>query len=163
MAWTSDLRFFSGYDESDPRPPALRTLDLARAAPVRATTGSGRALARHAGSRPDGRRADDVHQGLVRRLFGAVDATPLLVGARSLKTGQEIERIRLANEIAAAAMEHVRGLIRPGMTESAGRRRVAGFVHGEGTGWGGRSSSPSVLARLAGPGIRTFTATSTGR
>ena len=30
MAWTSDVRFFAGYAETDPRPPGLRTLDLAR-------------------------------------------------------------------------------------------------------------------------------------
>ena len=40
---------------------------------------------------------------------GAVDATPLLVEARARKTPQEIERMRLANEIAAAAIYHVRG------------------------------------------------------
>ena len=39
----------------------------------------------------------------------AVDGTPLLVEARSVKSAQEVERIRLANEISAAAMEHVRG------------------------------------------------------
>ena len=31
----------------------------------------------------------------------AADATPLLARARAIKTGQEIERMRLANEIAA--------------------------------------------------------------
>ena len=30
MSWTSELRLFRGYDESDPRPPGLRALDLAR-------------------------------------------------------------------------------------------------------------------------------------
>jgi Xaa-Pro aminopeptidase len=30
MSWTSDVRLFHGYDESDPRPPGLRALDLAR-------------------------------------------------------------------------------------------------------------------------------------
>ena len=29
-AWTSEVRLFHGYDESDPRPPGLRALDLAR-------------------------------------------------------------------------------------------------------------------------------------
>ena len=29
-AWTSEVRLFRGYDESDPRPPGLRALDLAR-------------------------------------------------------------------------------------------------------------------------------------
>ncbi len=31
----------------------------------------------------------------------AVDATPLLAAARAIKTAQEIERMRLANEICA--------------------------------------------------------------
>src|SRR5262252_2494362 len=31
-AWTDDVRYLRGYDESDPRPPQARTLDLARAA-----------------------------------------------------------------------------------------------------------------------------------
>ena len=30
MSWTPDVRLFDGYDESDPRPPGLRALDLAR-------------------------------------------------------------------------------------------------------------------------------------
>ena len=46
----------------------------------------------------------------------ARDAMGVLNAARAIKTPQEIERIRLANEICAAAMEHVRGLLRPGMT-----------------------------------------------
>src|SRR5207248_5619170 len=31
-AWTTDVRFFSGYDARDPRPPIARTLHLAREA-----------------------------------------------------------------------------------------------------------------------------------
>src|SRR5687767_12446161 len=31
-AWTSDVRLFAGYAESDPRPPSARVLDLAREA-----------------------------------------------------------------------------------------------------------------------------------
>src|SRR5437867_349003 len=46
------------------------------------------------------------------------DATPLLAATRAVKTDQELERMRLANEIAAAAMEHVRARLRPGMKES---------------------------------------------
>ena len=29
-AWTQNVRLFAGYDPSDPRPPGLRALDLAR-------------------------------------------------------------------------------------------------------------------------------------
>ena len=84
-----------------------------------------------------------------------------LVEARAIKTGQEVERIRLANEIAAAAMDHVRGLIRPGMTEAQIAAEWLGFVHGEGTGWAGQVELALGFSLVwAGPGIRTFTATS---
>ena len=91
---------------------------------------------------------------------GAVDATPLLADARAVKTAQEIERMRLANEIAAAAMEHVRGVIRPGMTEAQIAAEWLGFVHGEGTGWAGKVDLALGFSLVwSGPGIRTFTAT----
>src|SRR5258707_12411897 len=32
-AWTDDVRYVRGYDETDPRPPLARTLDLARETP----------------------------------------------------------------------------------------------------------------------------------
>ena len=94
--------------------------------------------------------------------FGdAVDATPLLNEARAIKTPQEIERMRLANEIAAAAMDHVRGVIRPGTTEAQIASEWLGFVHGEGTGWAGKVELALGFSLVwAGPGIKTFTATS---
>ena len=67
-AWTSDVRFVRGYDESDPRPVPARTLDAALAASRDYGTRRARAVARHAGVRPHGRRADDVHEGVVRRV-----------------------------------------------------------------------------------------------
>ena len=94
----------------------------------------------------------------------AADATPLLDEARTIKTEQEVERMRLANEIAAAAMEHVQGVLRPGMTEAQAAAEWQGFVHGEGTGWKGQVElALGVLARLVGPGIKTFTATTNAR
>ena len=66
MAWTKDVRLFAGYDPADPRPPGAaraRARARRRRGPRRA-----RALARHAGDRPDGRRADHLPEGLVRRL-----------------------------------------------------------------------------------------------
>jgi Xaa-Pro aminopeptidase len=92
---------------------------------------------------------------------GAVDATPLLVEARARKTPQEVERMRLANEIAAAAMDHVRGVIRPGTTEAQIAAEWLGFVHGEGTGWAGAVDLALGFSLVwAGAGIKTFTATS---
>jgi Xaa-Pro aminopeptidase len=90
----------------------------------------------------------------------AQDATPLLNEARMLKTPQEIERMRLANEIATAAMEHVQGVLRPGMTEAQAASEWLGFVHGEGTGWGGKVDLALGFSLVwSGDGIRTFTAT----
>jgi Xaa-Pro aminopeptidase len=90
----------------------------------------------------------------------AVDATPLLNEARSIKTPQEVERMRLANEIAAAAMEHVQGVLRPGMSEAQAAAEWQGFVHGEGTGWNGQVELALGFSLVwSGPGIKTFTAT----
>ena len=71
-AWTSDVRLVRGYADDDPRPVPARTLDAALAA-SRGTTSSvgARADDGHSGDRPDGRRADDVHEGLVRRVARA--------------------------------------------------------------------------------------------
>jgi Xaa-Pro aminopeptidase len=92
---------------------------------------------------------------------GGVDATPLLNAARAVKTSQEVERMRFANEIAGAAMDHVLGVIRPGMTEAQIAAEWLGFVHGEGTGWAGKVELALGFSLVwAGPGIKTFTATS---
>jgi Xaa-Pro aminopeptidase len=90
----------------------------------------------------------------------ATDATSLLVRARSLKTAQELERLRLANDIAAAAMEHVRAELRAGMKESEAAAIWQGFVHGEGTGWQSKVELALPFSLVwAGRGIKTFTAT----
>jgi Xaa-Pro aminopeptidase len=91
----------------------------------------------------------------------AADATPLLVRARSRKTEQEIERMRLANEIAAIAMFYARDRLRPGMSEAQAAALWEGFVHGEGTGWDNGAIELALPFSLvwAGRGIKTFTAT----
>jgi Xaa-Pro aminopeptidase len=68
--------------------------------------------------------------------------------------------MRLANEIAAAAMEHMRGVLRPGMKESEAGALWNGFVHGQGTGWQGKVDLALGFSLVwSGEGIRTFTAT----
>ena len=137
-AWTSDLRLFGGYDERDPRPPSLRALDLAAAlAEQYEAVGIELSLGTQATDRMVG-EPTTFPKAWFDAFPGAQDATPLLNEARMLKTPQEIERMRLANDIAAAAMEHVQGVIRPGMTEAQAASEWLGFVHGEGTGWGGQ-------------------------
>ncbi len=150
-AWTTDVRLFPGYDERDPRPPSLRALELAAAlAEEYEAVGIELSLGTQATDRMVG-EPTTFPKAWFDAFPHAQDATPLLNEARMLKTPQEIERMRLANDIAAAAMEHVQGVIRPGMTEAQAAAEWLGFVHGEGTGWGGQGRARArLLARLVG-------------
>ncbi len=159
-AWTSDVRFFNGYEERDPRPPTARVLELAReAASAHGRVGLELTLGTQAADRMVGEPTTFTSEWFTA--FGdAADATPLLAAARSLKTAQEIERMRLANDIAAAAMEHCKLVIDTGMTEAQIAAEWEGFVHGEGTGWEGKVDLALGFSLVwSGSGIRTFTAT----
>jgi Xaa-Pro aminopeptidase len=159
-AWTGDVRLVEGYLAEDPRPPVVRTLALAAAAArEHGTVGLELSLGTQASDRMVG-EPTTYTKAWFDAFPGALDATPLLNEARAVKTGQEIERMRLANEIAAAAMDHVRGVIRPGMSEAQIAAEWLGFVHGEGTGWAGKVELALGFSLVwAGPGIKTFTAT----
>ncbi len=85
---------------------------------------------------------------------------PVLNAARATKTAQEVERVRIANTIAADAMEHVRGRLEPGMKESEAAAIWQGFVHGQGTAREDVSLALPFSLVWAGRGIKTFTATS---
>ena len=159
-AWTKDLRLIRGYADDDPRPVPARTLDAALAA-----------------SKDYGRVGLELTMGTqaADRMVGepttftkawfdawpdAGDAMSVLNAARAIKTPQEVERLRLANEICAAAMEHVRGEIEVGMKESEVAAIWQGFVHGQGTGWEGKVDLAFGFSLIwAGSGIKTFTAT----
>ena len=69
--------------------------------------------------------------------------------------------MRLANEIAAGAMEHVQSLLRPGMRESEVGAMWNGWVHEHGTGFDGKVELAHGFSLAPSPasGIRTFTAT----
>ena len=160
-AWTSDVRLFNGYDER-----RSAAADVARPRP----RAGGGARVRHASgsSSRSGRRRPTAWSGSRRRsrLRGspgsATSSTRRLFSstARALKTEQEVERMRLANEIAAAAMEHCRLVIEPGMSEAQIAAEWQGFVHGEGTGWEGKVELALGFSLVwSGPGIKTFTAT----
>jgi Xaa-Pro aminopeptidase len=159
-AWTSDVRLFRGYDESDPRPPTARVLELAReAAAPYGKVGLELSLGTQASDRMVGEPTTYTRDWFTA--FGEVeDATPLLGAARAIKTDQEIERMRLANDIAAAAMEHCRLVIEAGMSEAQIAAEWLGFVHGEGTGWEGKVDLALGFSLVwSGTGIKTFTAT----
>lgn len=159
-AWTEEVRLIRGYDPGDPRPPLARTLDAA----LEAARGYGRVgLELSLGTQASDRMVGEPTT-FTRAWFDAfpdaADATALLVRARAIKTAQELERLRLANEIAAAAMEHVRGELRVGMKEAEVAARWQGHVHGEGTGWHGKVELALPFSLVwAGRGIKTFTAT----
>ena len=159
-AWTEDVRLFRGYDERDPRPPQARALEVALgASKPYERVGLELSLGTQASDRMIG-EPTTYTQAWFAAWPSAADATPLLGQARAVKTAQEVERMRIANEIAAAAMEQVRGRLRPGMKESQAAALWNGFVHAEGTGWNGKVALAYGFSLVwSGPGIRTFTAT----
>ena len=157
---TTDIQLISGYAADDPRPVTARTLEAA----VAATRDYERVgLELSLGTQASDRMVGEPTT-FTKAWFDAwpdaEDATPLLSAARAVKSPQEIERMRLANEICAAAMEHVAARLEPGMKESQAAAIWQGFVHGEGTGWSGKVELALGYSLIwAGPGIRTFTAT----
>jgi Xaa-Pro aminopeptidase len=160
-SWTSDVRLVRGYAADDPRPVPARTLEAALAATSEYDkVGLELTMGTQATDRMVG-EPTTFTKGWFDAWPGAQDAMSVLVPARAVKTAQEVERLRIANEICAAAMEHVRGLIRPGMKESEVAAHWQGFVHGQGTGWEGRVELAFGFSLIwAGRGIKTFTATS---
>jgi Xaa-Pro dipeptidase len=158
-AWTQDVRFLQGYAPDDPRPPLARTLDLAREA--------ARPYARVGLELSLGTQASDRMVGEPTTFTAAwfsgwdepEDATPLLNAARAIKTPQELERMRIANEIAAAAMEHAKRELRPGMSESEAAALWEGHVHAQGTKRDDVDLALGFSLVWSGEGIRTFTAT----
>jgi len=166
-AWTHDIRLFKGYDERDPRPPTFRSLDVALSVlKKRGLTGK-LGLELSQGTQSADRMVGepttwtqpwfDAFKPVTREV---VDASPLLAEARAIKTEQEIERMRLANELAALAMEHTFERLRPGMKESEAAAIFESFVHANGIGYKGKVEMARAFTLVwSGKGIRTFTAT----
>jgi Xaa-Pro aminopeptidase len=158
--WTDDVRLIRGYDPEDPRPPLARTLEAA----VEASRGYGRVgLELSLGTQASDRMVGEpttYTKAWFDAFPGAVDAAPLLARARAIKTEQEVERMRLANELAAAAMDHAREHLRPFMKASEAAALWQGYVHGVGTGWRGKVDLALPFSLVwAGKEIKTFTAT----
>jgi Xaa-Pro aminopeptidase len=166
-SWTKDLRLFKGYDERDPRPPQYRALDIAVDVLKQRGLTDKVAVELNMGTQAADRMVGEPttptqnYFDAFRKISGeVVDATPLLNEVRAIKTTQEIERMRLANELAALAMEHTREHMRPGMKESEVGGMYEGFVHGLGVGYKGKVEMARAFTLVwSGEGIRTFTAT----
>jgi Xaa-Pro aminopeptidase len=166
-AWTQDIRLFKSYDERDPRPPTFRSLEVAlRVLKERGLTGRvGLELSQgtQSADRMVGEPTTwtqpwfDAFKPVAREV---VDASGLLAEARTIKTGQEIERMTLANELAALAIEHTFRRTRAGMKESDVAAIFEGFVHANGIGFKGKVEMARAFTLVwSGKGIRTFTAT----
>jgi Xaa-Pro aminopeptidase len=166
-AWAGDIRLYAGYDERDPRPPTARAVDLTmevlRERDLTGRVGLELTQASQSADRMVGEPTlltADAVQAFDSAVREVVDATGLLVQARAIKTEQEVERMRLANELAALGMRHVRDNIRPGMKESEVGAMFEGFVHGIGVGYEGKVEMARAFTLVwSGPGISTFTAT----
>ena len=166
-SWTSDVRPFAGYDERDPRPPAVRAtdvcLDVLRERDLTGRVGLELSQGTQAVDRMVGEPswpAPPFFSAVGSVARETVDASGLLAEARAIKTPQELERIRLANELALAGLEHVREHLRPGMRESEVAGLFEGHVHAIGVGYEGRVEMARAFTLVwSGPGIRTFTAT----
>jgi Xaa-Pro aminopeptidase len=166
-SWTQDIRLFKSYDERDPRTPTLRSLDVAlevlKERGLMGRVGLELSQGTQSADRMVGEPTTwsqpwfDAFKPVVREV---VDASGLLVEARAIKTAQEIERMKLANELAALAMEHTAERLRPGMKEGEAAAIFEGFVHSTGIGYKGKVEMARAFTLVwSGKGIRTFTAT----
>src|ERR1700747_759592 len=166
-SWTQDLKLFKGYDERDPRPAPFRSLDLALDTLKQRGLTDKVAIELNMGTQSADRMVGEpttptqTFFDAFRKVCGqVVDATPLLSEARAIKTAQEIERMRLANELAALAMDYTREHMKPGMKESEVGGMYEGFVHGLGVGYKGKVEMARAFTLVwSGKGIATFTAT----
>src|SRR6185295_17913872 len=96
----------------------------------------------------------DAFRGVARQV---VDATPLLHDLRMIKTPQEIERMKLANELAAIGMEFAKQEMRPGMKESEVAAMIEGHIHAVGIGYKGKVEMARAFTLVwSGKGIATF-------
>src|SRR5512138_1387026 len=166
-SWTKDILYFKGYDERDPRPPQFRAFDRAFDVLKKRGLTDKVAVELNMGTQSADRMVGEPTTFMLSYFDSfksfckdVVDATPLLNQARSIKTTQEIERMKLANELAALDMDYTREHMKPGMKESEVGGMYEGFVHGLGVGYKGKVEMARAFTLVwSGKGIATFTAT----
>jgi Xaa-Pro aminopeptidase len=167
-AWNHDVRSFRFYHPQDPRPPMARSLDMCQEV-LRERKLAGRVGVEFSQNAQICDRMVGEPSLFTQGYFDALRATarealdcaPLLAGVRAIKTPQEIERMRLANELAALGMEHARDNIRPGMKESEVAAMIEGHIHAVGVGYKDKVEMARAFTLVwSGKGIATFTATS---
>lgn len=167
-AWNRDVRFFRFYHPQDPRPPMMRSLEQAlevlREKKLTRRVGVELSQMAQICDRMVGEPSLytlGYFDAFRRECKEMIDATPLLAEVRAIKTPQEIERMRLANELAAAGMEYARKNIRAGMKESEVAAMIEGHIHAIGVGYKSKVEMARAFTLVwSGKGIATFTATS---
>ncbi|HEX6221331.1 MAG TPA: M24 family metallopeptidase, partial [Acidimicrobiia bacterium] len=166
-AWTSDVRPFRFYDRNDPRPPTARSLDKCLET-LRDLDLTGRiGIEMSQGSQGADRMAGEPTV-FTKDYFTAfdgvasevVDALSVLTPARITKTDQEIERMKIANELAVLGLEYVEERLEAGMKTAAVAAMFEGHVHEVGIGYQGKIDMARAFSLVwSGPEIRTFTPT----
>src|SRR5271163_770735 len=167
-AWNKDVRFFPFYHPKDPRPPMIRAVEMAVEVLRERKLTRRVSIELSQTSQICDRMVGEptvYWQGFYDAFRAAcveiADAAPLLAEVRMIKTPQEIERMRLANELAAIGMEYARDNIKPGMKESEVAAMIEGHIHAVGVGYKGKVEMTRAFTLVwSGPGIATFTATS---
>ena len=79
------------------------------------------------------------------------DCRPVIEAARSIKMGDDLERIRLANRVACLGLEELRKQIHPGMTEVEAAVLVESTIRVKGTGYGGSRLVRAFAEVTSGP------------
>ncbi len=79
------------------------------------------------------------------------DAEPLLAGARAVKTPYELERLKVANEIAERGMREFLERLKPGMTEAQVGALIEHKIRAEGPGYTGARLVRASAEVGAGP------------
>jgi Xaa-Pro aminopeptidase len=167
-AWNKDVRFFPFYHPKDPRPPMIRAVEMAvevlRERKLDGRVGIELSQTSQICDRMVGEPTvywQGFYDAFRRGCREIVDAAPFLSEVRMIKTPQEIERMRLANELAALGMEHARDHIHAGMKESEVAAMIEGHIHAIGVGYKGKVEMARAFTLVwSGRGIATFTATS---
>jgi len=167
VAWTDDLAFFKGFDPEDPRPSFLRALE--QAIGILKERGLTRRIGVETSNAVQGTERmtgeptvywKGYFDDLEAAVDEMVDCTPMLTRLRMIKTDQEIERMRITNDLAAEAVAYVRANIEVGMKDAEVGAMYEGFVHGRGIGYRGSIEMARAFTLVwSGESIQTFTAT----
>lgn len=167
-AWNKDVRFFPFYHPQDARPPMIRAVEMAvdvlRERKLDRRVGIELSQTTQICDRMVGEPTvywQGFYDAFRSNCQEVLDATVMLSEVRMIKTAQEIERMRLANELAALGMEHARENIKSGMRESEVAAMIEGHIHATGVGYKGKIEMARAFTLVwSGKGIATFTATS---